>query len=155
MNPIEQALSANGITLPVANAAAGQYVPAARGGSLLYVSGQTPKVDGSLVYTGRIDSDRDIGTAREAAALCAINVLAQVKMACDGDLSRVLRCIRVGGYVQSGPDFFKQSYVIDAASDVFCEAFGPAGRHARTSIGVISLPGNAMVEVDAIFEVAG
>jgi enamine deaminase RidA (YjgF/YER057c/UK114 family) len=120
---------------------------------LIYVSGQTPKVDGEVVHAGKIESDRDIDTARKAAALCAINVLAQLKAACDGDLSRVVRCVRVGGYVQSGPDFFKQSYVIDAASDVFCQAFGAAGRHARTSIGVIALPGNAMVEVDATFEV--
>jgi enamine deaminase RidA (YjgF/YER057c/UK114 family) len=154
MNSVDQALAAMGIELPIANAAAGQYVGTVRTGSLIFVSGQTPKVDGKIVHAGRIESERDIEAARKAATLCAINVLAQLKIACDGDLSRVLRCVRIGGYVQCGAEFFKQSYVIDAASDVFSQAFGPAGHHARTSIGVIALPGNAMVEVDGIFEVA-
>jgi enamine deaminase RidA (YjgF/YER057c/UK114 family) len=155
MTDIDRALAAIGIVLPTASAAAGCYVPAVRCGSLLFVSGQTPKADGKVAYAGRVESDQDLESARAAAKLCAVNVLAQAKAACDGDLSRVKRCVRIGGFVQSGPSFHGQSAVIDAASDVFLAAFGDAGRHARTSVGVAALPGNAMVEVDAIFEIDG
>jgi enamine deaminase RidA (YjgF/YER057c/UK114 family) len=155
MSDIDRALAAVGIVLPAANAAAGCYVPAVRCGALLFVSGQTPKTYGKVAYAGRVESDRDIESARAAARLCAVNVLAQAKAACEGDLSRVKRCVRIGGFVQSGPSFHGQSAVIDAASDVFLAAFGDAGRHARTSVGVAALPGDAMVEVDAIFEIEG
>jgi enamine deaminase RidA (YjgF/YER057c/UK114 family) len=153
MSEVERALASIGIALPAPNAAAGRYMPAVRCGSLLFVSGQTPKVNGKVVHAGRLESDQDISSGRAAARLCAANVLAQAKAACNGDLSLVKRCVRVGGFVQSGASFHSQSSVIDAASDVFLAAFGEAGRHARTSIGVSALPGNAMVEVEAIFEI--
>jgi enamine deaminase RidA (YjgF/YER057c/UK114 family) len=155
MNRIEDALVKNGIVLPRPNAAAGRYVPYVRSGALLFVSGQTPKREGKVVYEGHVASDRDIESGRAAAALCTLNVLAHVKTACGGDLSRVVRCIRIGGFVQSGPTFFKHSQVIDAASELLFTLFGDAGLHARTSVGVSALPGNAMVEIDAAFEVDG
>lgn len=136
--------------VPVAN-----YVPFTVSGNLVFVSGQGTLVDGELQYIGKLGRDFTVEDGYRAARLCAVNVLAQLRAACDGDLDRVTRVLRVGGFVNSMPDFTAQPKVVNGASDLFVEAFGEIGRHARTAIGVPSLPDDIAVEVDAFFEVRG
>jgi enamine deaminase RidA (YjgF/YER057c/UK114 family) len=100
-----------------------------------------------------VGKDVDVQRAKEAARLCAINLLAQLKAACDGDLDRVRRCVKVTGFVNGAPGFGDQPTVINGASDVFVSVFGEDGRHARAAVGAGSLPHNVSVEVDAVFEI--
>jgi enamine deaminase RidA (YjgF/YER057c/UK114 family) len=111
-------------------------------------------VNGVLKYVGRVGSDLTIEEGRAAARLCALNILAQLEAACDGDLDRVVRCVKLGGFVNSAPDFFEQPKVVNGASDLMVEVFGEAGRHARFAVGTSVLPFNIAVEVDAHFEVS-
>jgi enamine deaminase RidA (YjgF/YER057c/UK114 family) len=149
---VERRLAAAGITVPDAPAPAGKYVPFVISRAHVYVSGQTPRVGGKVAYTGKLGRDMALEEGRLAARTCAINLLSQLKAACEGDLDRVARCVRLGGFVCCSDDFFQQPAVIDAASDVMLIAFGEAGRHARTAVGAAALPSNAAVEVDAVFE---
>ena len=142
-----------GIVLPVAATPAANYVPARKVGSQVYISGQVPSEGGKDKYTGKLGSDFSVEEGQAAARLCAINILAQLKHALDGDLDRVVGVVRLGGFVNAEPDFKDHPKVLNGASDLMVEVFGDAGRHARAAVGCYSLPRNVPVEVDAIFEV--
>ncbi len=150
---IESRLRELGISLPHAPLPVANYVAVVQSGNLLFVSGQLPLQDGVLTLTGRVGLSVSLEQAAAAARLCAINIVAQVRAAI-GDLDRVVRCVRLGGFVSSADDFNQQPQVINGASDVMVEIFGDAGRHARTAVGVNVLPRGTPVEVDAIFEIS-
>ena len=152
MSEVESRLAAAGVTLPVPVAPVANYVPFVRSGSLVHISGQV-SLDASGGVKGVVGVDVDLETAQGAARLCGINLLAQMKAACDGDLDRVVRVVKLGGFVQAGPDFFDIPKVVNGASDLMVLAFGDAGRHARSAVGVYRLPLNFAVEVDAVVEV--
>ncbi len=149
---IEQRLSQLGITLPAPGAPGGNYVPFVKVGNLVFMAGQVCRAEGRMVYVGKVGRDLSVDDGQKAARLCALNLLAQLKAACDGDLDRVERCVRVGGFVNCGADFTEQPKVINGASDFMNEVFGDAGKHARTAVGVASLPMDSAVEVEAIFQ---
>ena len=151
MSAIEERLNALGITLPTPVAPIANYAPFIRTGNLLFISGQV-SVDESGGIKGIVGDDVDEATGQLAAGLCGINLLAQMKAA-TGDLDRVIRVVKLGGFVQAGPDFFNIPQVINGCSDLMVAAFGDEGRHARSAVGVFSLPMNFAVEVDAIVEV--
>lgn len=153
MSKVEQRLAAAGITLPSPVAPIANYVPFVRSGNLVHISGQV-SLDASGGITGIVGEAVDLETAQRAARLCGINLLAQMRAACDGDLDRVVRVVKLGGFVQAGPDFFDIPSVVNGCSDVMVEAFGEAGRHARSAVGVYRLPRNFAVEVDAVVEIA-
>lgn len=142
-----------GISLPAAVPPAANYVPTVRTGNLLYVAGQVPMKDGKAEFVGKLGHDMSVAQGQQAARLCAINILAQVAGALDGDLERVVRCVRLGGFVNAVPEFTEQPQVINGASDLIVEVFGDAGKHTRAAVGVGSLPRGVAVEVDAVFEV--
>ena len=133
---------------PVAN-----YVPFVRCGDLVHISGQV-SVDASGGVRGIVGVEVDLPAAQAAARLCALNLIAQMKIACDGDLSRVRKIVKLGGFVQAGPEFFDIPKVVNGASDLMVEVFGDVGRHARSAVGVYRLPMNFAVEVDAIVELS-
>jgi enamine deaminase RidA (YjgF/YER057c/UK114 family) len=149
---IERRLASAGLSLPPAAAPAGSYVPYTISGRLLLVSGQLPIRDGKVVVTGRLGEDLGVEEGQEAARLCALSLLAQAKTACDGDLDRLARCLKLGGFVACAPGFTDHPKVINGASDLIAEAMGDQGRHARFAVGCASLPLDAAVEVEAIFE---
>ncbi len=149
---IETRLGELGIELPENAASVANYVPVARTGDLLFVSGQLPMKDGKVVWTGTVGDLLSLEEGAEAARLCAINMLAQLRAALDGDLNRVKRVVRLGGFVASADDFSGQSQVINGASDLMVDLFGDAGRHARAAVGVNVLPLGAAVEVEGLFE---
>lgn len=148
---IEEKIKSIGIKLPVPPNPAGSYVPVVRTGKLLYVSGQIPMEDGKVVFTGKV-SDANIEDAQKSAITCAINILAQLKKEL-GDLEKISKIIRLSGFVNSVPEFTQQPKVINAASDLFYDIFGEAGKHSRIAVGVSSLPLNSMTEIDAIVEI--
>jgi enamine deaminase RidA (YjgF/YER057c/UK114 family) len=149
---IEQRLAELGITLPAPAAPIANYVPFAVTGNLVVVSGQIPLADGKVAFTGKVGVDITPERAREAARLCFINLLAQLKAAA-GDLDRVRRVLRLGGFIAAPAAFTGHAGVMNGASDLAVEVFGDAGRHARTTIGVPSLPADAAVEVEGMFEI--
>lgn len=136
------------LTKPIAN-----YLPYVSTGNTLYISGQLPLDDGKLAYQGKLGLDISIEDAQSAARLCALNLLAQLNEACEEDLSRAVRCVKLVVFVASTPDFIAQPQVANAASDLIVEVFGEHGKHARSAVGVSSLPLNAPVEVEGIFEI--
>jgi enamine deaminase RidA (YjgF/YER057c/UK114 family) len=140
------------LVIPDAPRPAGRYVPYVISRGFVYISGQTARVDGKIAYAGMVGRDLSLEEGRLAARVCATNVLAQLKAACNNDLSRVARCVRLGGFVCSAPDFYQQPDVLNGASDVILAALGDAGEHVRTAVGVAALPSNSAVEVDAVFE---
>ena len=142
-----------GITLPTPVAPVANYVPFVRTGSLVHISGQV-SVDADGGIRGVVGEDVDLRRATLAARLCGLNLIAQMSAALDGDLSKVRRLVKLGGFVQAGPGFFDIPRVVNGASDLMVEIFGDAGRHARSAVGVYRLPMNFAVEVDAIVEVA-
>lgn len=150
---IEIKLAELGITLPQPMAPIANYVPFVRTGSLVVVSGQVPAVDGKVAITGKLGYAVSADRGKEAARLCFINVLVHLKAACGGDLDRVKRVVRLGGFIACAPEFTNQAQVMNGASDLAVAVFGDAGRHARTTIGVPSLPADAAVEVEGMFEV--
>ena len=151
---IEVRLNELGITLPVAAAPAANYVPFTISGNLLYLSGQLPMENGKVAVTGLVGQDVDVAAASRAAELCAINILAQAKSALGGDLGRIVRVIKLNGFVASTPDFTEQHIVINGASNLIANVLGDAGKHARAAVGMAALPMNAAVEIDAILEIA-
>jgi enamine deaminase RidA (YjgF/YER057c/UK114 family) len=153
MGKIEIRLAELGITLPAAAAPAANYVPYVLNGTQLILSGQLPFQDGKLVHLGHLGDKLTIDEGYQAARLCAINLIAQIKMAI-GDLDRVRRVLRLGGFVASTATFVDQPKVINGASDLMVAVFGDAGRHARSAVGVPSLPLGVAVEVDAVIEVS-
>lgn len=149
MSDVEARLAALGITLPRPNPPVANYVPFVRVADLLHISGQV-SVDAGGGIKGVVGEDVDVDTARGAARMCGINLLAQMKAACEGDLSRVARVVKLNGFVQAGPKFFDIPQVVNGCSDLMVEAFGDVGRHARSAVGVYRLPLNFAVEVDAL-----
>jgi enamine deaminase RidA (YjgF/YER057c/UK114 family) len=134
---------------PIAN-----YVPYVVTGNLVVVSGQVPAIDGRIAVTGKVTWGVSMEQAKEAARLCFINVLVHLKAACDGDLDKVRRVVRLGGFVAAPTDFTQHAQVMNGASDLAVAVFGEAGRHARTTVGVPSLPADAAVEVEGMFEIS-
>ena len=135
MSQIEDRLNAAGVVLPQPNAPVANYVPFVRVGDLVHISGQV-SLDANGGIKGVVGEDVDLEAAKRAARLCGLSLLAQMKAACEGDLDRVVRVVKLGGFVQAGPDFFDIPQVINGASDLMVEAFGEAGRHARSAEGV-------------------
>jgi len=152
MSQVEDRLAALGVELPKPNAPVANYVPFVRVGELVHISGQV-SVDPSGGVRGVVGEDVDFDTAVRAARICGINLLAQMKAACEGDLDRVVRVVKLGGFVQAGPNFFDIPKVVNGCSDLMVEALGDAGRHARSAVGVYRLPMNFAVEVDAVVAV--
>lgn len=152
-NAIESRLAELGLTLPDAPAPAANYVPFVQSGSLVHVSGQVSmNADGFI--KGKLGADMEVDAGASAAASCALSLLAQVRAACDGDLSRLKRVVKLTGFVNSTPDFTDQPKVINGASDLLVEILGDAGRHARSAVSAASLPLGVAVEIEGIFELA-
>ena len=148
---VEQRLSELGITLPAPAAPIANYVPFVVTGKLVVISGQIPLAGGKVAFTGKVSQDLTAEQAKEAARLCFVNLLAQLKAAA-GELDRVKRVVRLGGFIAAPAAFTNHAAVMNGASDLAVEVFGDAGRHARTTIGVPSLPADAAVEVEGMFE---
>lgn len=151
---IEAQLKSLKIELPNAASPLANYVPAVRSGNLLFVSGQVCQWNGERRYVGKLGAEIGLEDGKAAARLCGLNLLAQARRALDGDLDRVRRVVRLGGFVNAVPGFAEQPQVVNGASDLMVEVFGEAGRHARAAVGVGSLPGGVAVEVEAVFEVS-
>ncbi|MER8489200.1 RidA family protein [Mesorhizobium australicum] len=149
---IEKRLSDLGVRLPVAAAPAANYVPYCRTGNLLFTAGQLPLKDGKLQASGLLGRDVNTASGKDAAKYCAINILAQAKAAL-GDLEKIRRLVKITVFVASAPDFVEQHLVANGASDFLVAALGESGKHARSAVGTASLPLNAAVEIEAIFEV--
>lgn len=153
MGFIERRMGDLRIELPEPSRPGANYVPFLRSGALLFLTGQLSQWNGERHFLGKLGREFGVAEGREAARLCALNLIAHLRRALEGDLDRVRRCVRVAGFVNSMPDFTGQSQVIDGASDLFVELFGEAGRHTRMAIGVAALPYGVAVEVEAVFEV--
>lgn len=153
MSDIEKRLEAMGVVLPEPAAPVASYVGNVVHNGLVFVSGQIPLVDGKVAQTGLLGDSVSLEEGAAAARICAINILAQVKVACGGDLDRIERCIRLGGFVASTPDYGDHPKVINGASDFMVEALGDRGAHSRAAVGVASLPLNVSVEVEATFAI--
>ena len=150
---VERAIKDLGITLPVPAAPVANYVPCVIAGSLLYVSGQVPMNNGKLMFAGKVGADLFVPEGQMAARQCALNILAQAKAALGGNLDRIVGIVKLGGFVNSTPDFTEHPQVINGASDLMVEIFEKKGEHVRFAVGVASLPLNASVEVDAVIEI--
>lgn len=153
MNRVETRLAELGLVLPEPNTPVANYVPTVIAGTLLYISGQV-SLDASGGIKGVVGVDVDLERAKAAARLCGLSLIGQIKRAVGGDFERVRRIVKVGGFVQAGPDFYDIPQVINGASDLMVEVFGDLGRHARSAVGVYRLPMNFAVEVDAVVELA-
>lgn len=149
---IDARLAELGIDLPDAAAPAANYVPFVISGSLVFISGQVSRDSGGFV-TGKLGADTEVAEGRDAARLCALALVAQLREACGGDLDRVRRVVKLNGFVNAMPDFTEHHLVINGASDLFVEIFGDRGRHARAAVGCVSLPLGAAVEVEGVFEI--
>jgi enamine deaminase RidA (YjgF/YER057c/UK114 family) len=150
---IEARLEKRGIILPAAAAPAANYVPFVQSGNLLHISGQLPMEAGKVGQTGQLGAGVTTAEGQRAAELCAINILAQAKAALGGDLSRIVRVIRINCMVSSTPDFYEHHLVANGASNLLAEVLGDAGKHSRAAVGMAALPFNASVEIDAVMEV--
>jgi enamine deaminase RidA (YjgF/YER057c/UK114 family) len=150
---IEQRLVELGITLPAPAAPIANYVPFVVTGSLVVISGQIPLAEGKVAFAGKVGVDVTPEQGRDAARLCFVNLLAQLKAAA-GDLDRVRRVVRLGGFIAAPAAFTGHAAVMNGASDLAVAVFGDAGRHARSTIGVPSLPADAAVEVEGMFEIS-
>ena len=151
---VEGRLTEQGIILPGAATPAANYVSYTIAGKIVFVSGQITMLDNKLQFVGRLGDDMDVDTGYQAARLCGLNLLAQLKTACGGDLDRVRQVVKLGGFVNSTPEFTDQPKVINGASDLMVSVFGePIGQHARFAVSATSLPLGVAVEVDGIFEV--
>jgi enamine deaminase RidA (YjgF/YER057c/UK114 family) len=151
---IDARLKELGIELPQASAPVANYVPYTIAGNLVLVSGQVTLWGGKVEYIGKLGREIGIEDGQKAARLCALNILTHLKNACGGDLDRVKRVVRLGGFVNCTPEFVDQPQVVNGASNLMAEVFGDAGRHARAAVGVASLPFGVAVEVEAMFEIA-
>jgi len=151
---VEKRLASLGVTLPAPTTPVANYVPFVRSGNMLVVSGQICiGADGKLVAKGQLGAAVSLEEGQKAARACAINLLAQLKAAL-GDLDKVVRVVRLGGFINSAPGFAEGPKVMNGASDLMVEAFGDIGRHARSTVGVAALPADAAVEVEGMFEVS-
>jgi enamine deaminase RidA (YjgF/YER057c/UK114 family) len=151
MSRVEQKLADLGLELPAAPIPVANFVPFQRAGDLVFLAGQVNEWNGTVPYVGKLGAEFDVQAGQKAAQLCALNLLACLRLACGGDLDRVQGCVRVGGFVNCTPEFEWVPQVVNGASDLFVALWGETGRHARTAVGVASLPRRAAVEVEAIF----
>lgn len=151
---IDARLQELNITLPAPPAPVASYVPYVVTGNMVFISGQVTMAADGLKYVGKVGADISLEDGKAAARLCAINVIAQVKAACGGDLDRVKRCVKVGVFVNALPDFTQHPEIANGASDLFQEVFGDAGKHSRAAVGAGSLPRGVATEVEAVFEIA-
>jgi enamine deaminase RidA (YjgF/YER057c/UK114 family) len=151
---IEAKLKDLGIALPVPPAPVASYVPYVTSGNLVFVSGQIPATPDGLKYVGIVGQDLSLDDGKAAAKLCAVNLLAQIKAACGGDLDRVTRCVKLSVFVNAVPGYAQHPEIANGASDLMVEVFGDAGKHARAAMGAGSLPRNVAVEIEAVFEIA-
>jgi len=149
---IESKLADMGVTLPDAPAPAANYVPFVQVGDIVYISGQISN-DANGLITGKLGQNLDVDAGAAAARTCAISLLAQVRNACDGDLDRLVRVVKLTGFVNSTADFTDQPKVINGASDFLVEALGDAGRHSRSAVSAASLPLGVAVEIEGIFQI--
>jgi enamine deaminase RidA (YjgF/YER057c/UK114 family) len=154
MSKTDQRLAQLGITLPPPGAPGGNYVPFVLTGDLVFMAGQVARADGKMKFAGKVGRDLSVEQGQAAARLCALNLLAQLKVACNGDLDRVVQCVRVGGFVNCPPEFTEHPKVINGASDFLVEVLGDRGKHARAAIGVAGLPMDSAVEVEAVFQLS-
>jgi len=148
---IEDKLKELSIEIPTPPSPAGSYIPVVTTGNLAYVSGQIPMKEGKVVFEGKVPEIQSLDSARDAAKICIINGLAQLK-ANLGSLDKITKFVRISGFVNSSPDFTEQPKVINAASDLLVEIFGEMAKHSRIAVGVSSLPLNSTVEIDMIVE---
>ena len=142
------------ITLPEAASPAANYIPFVKSGDLVFVAGQIPFWNGEVRHIAKVGTDYDVEQAKQAAELCGLNLLAQMRVACDGDLDRITRCVKLGVFVNCIDGFDRQPEVANGVSDLMVNVLGDKGRHARFAVGANMLPRNVAVEVDGIFEIA-
>ncbi|HUK10844.1 MAG TPA: RidA family protein [Stellaceae bacterium] len=150
---IEARLQELGIELPKSGEAAGNYVPFVRSGDLVFISGVLPVWNGERRFAGKLGREITIEQGQEAARLCGLNVFAHLRNALRGDLDRIVRCVRIGGFVNCTPDFASHPMVVNGCSDLMVQVLGEQGRHSRTAVGVSALPFDLAVEVESTFEV--
>ena len=148
---IDERLKELSIEIPIPPSPAGSYIPIVTTGNLAFVSGQIPMKEGKVVFEGKVPETQSVDSAREAAKICIINGLAQLK-ANLGSLDKITKFVRISGFVNSSPNFAEQPKVINAASDLLVEVFGDMAKHSRIAVGVASLPLNSTVEIDMIVE---
>ena len=148
---IEKKLKELGIAIPTPPNPAGSYIPVVTTGNLAFVSGQIPMKDGKVVFEGKVPENQSVESARDAAKICIINGLAQLKASL-GSLDKITKFVRISGFVNSNPNFAEQPKVINAASDLLVEIFGDMAKHSRIAVGVANLPLNSTVEIDMIVE---
>ena len=151
---VDARLAELGIEVPEAAAPVANYVGYVQSGNLVFVSGQVTLVGGEFKFQGKVGAEFSVEEGQEAARICAINIIAQLKTACGGDLDRVRRIVKLGGFVNSTPEFTDQPKVINGASDLMVAVFGDAGRHTRAAVSAGSLPFGVAVEIDAVAEIA-
>lgn len=149
---IDETLSSLGVALPSPPPPAGSYVPVVISGNLAFVAGQIPMEAGRVKFTGKVGKDLPVESGQQAARLCTINALAQLKVAL-GSLERVRRVVKVTGFVNCEPSFAEQPKVVNGASDLLVQVFGEKGKHARAAVGVAGLPLESAVEVEFIVEI--
>ena len=150
---IDARLRQLGIELPEPTSPLANYVPFAMSGNLVFIAGQLCLWNGERRFVGKLGAGITIADGQQAARLCALNILAHLRVACGGDLDRVRRCLRVGGFVNCTPEFTDMPQVVNGASDLMVAVFGDQGRHARAAVGVSSLPAGVAVEVEGTFEI--
>jgi enamine deaminase RidA (YjgF/YER057c/UK114 family) len=153
VNIIDQKLKELSIELDEASVPAGSYVPYVVTNNLVFISGQLPFINGELTIKGRVGENVTIDDAIKMSEACAKALLSQLKAACNGNLDRVKKVVKLGGFVASSPDFTDQPKVINGASDLIVNIFGDKGKHARFAVGVAALPLNVPVEIDGVFEI--
>lgn len=153
MHEIEKRLADSGITLPEGSKAVANYVPWVEAGGIVYISGQLPFQEGIMLHPGVVGVDVSAEQAREAARVCGIHLLTHLRDAIDGQWERLVRCVKLTGFVQAGAGFSQQPEVVNGASDLMVEILGDRGRHARAAVGAASLPRNASVEIEGIFAI--
>lgn len=151
---IEARLKALAIELPEPSQPGANYVPYLITGNLLFLTGQLCHWNGERRFIGKLGDEFEVEAGQQAARICGLNLISQLQAALDGNLNRVVRTVRLAGYVNSTPDFYGQSQVMNGASDLFVDVFGEAGRHTRLAVGVSALPYNVAVEVEGLFEIA-
>lgn len=149
---IDARLKELGLELPAAASPAANYIPYVITGKLVFISGQITLSNGEIMYKGKVGADVSVEDGYQAARLCGLNLIAQLKAAAGGDLDKVARVVKLGGFVNSTPDFTSQPEVINGASDLMVEVFGDAGKHARAAVSAGALPRNVAVEVEGVFE---
>ena len=150
---IEEKLKELGIELPTPPNPAGSYIPVVTTGNLAFISGQIPMKEGKVVFEGKVPDKQSLDSARDAAKICIINGLAQLKSNL-GSLDRITKFVRISGFVNSSPEFTEQPKVINAATDLLVEVFGDMAKHSRIAVGVASLPLNSTVEIDMVVEIS-